>query len=578
MSQGQKLELTWMGKDHEDVLEPRILIEQPELNYGDYPTSLDPKESGNLLIHGDNLLALKALIAAGYGGQVKCIYIDPPYNTGSAFEHYDDNLEHSIWLSLMRQRLKLLRELLSEDGGSLWISIDDNECHYLKVMCDEIFGRANFVSNLIWQKKTAPQGHAQWFSDNHDHILVYARAKETWHPFLLPRTEEQNARYSRTDDPRGVYAPDNFTISLTGGARGAQYARTGVSENVYEITLPSGRRVLPPKGRCWLVKEDRYKELLQDNLIVFAKGGDGVPMIKRFLKDVRQGTVPLTILLHSDVGGNTEAKKEVREFNQQEIFSTPKPERLIERVLTLATKPGDLVLDSFLGSGTTSAVAHKMGRRWIGIELGDHAYTHCARRMQLVVDGTDQGGISRAQGWKGGGGYRFYELAPPLILTDDLGIPVINEQYDAERLAAAMALHQGYVYQPDKEVYWRQGYNQSKGFIYTTTQHITADLLNHIAAGLAGGETLLICCSSHDRGLESLHPQISLLRIPQRLLGTCTFKEPRAGYDLNIICPPAFEDEEDELTEEEDELTEESSPAESVQALGASDLFSNEGE
>lgn len=566
MSQGQKLELTWMGKDHEDVLEPRILIEQPELNYGDYPTSLKPEESGNLLIHGDNLLALKALIAAGYGGKVKCIYIDPPYNTGSAFEHYDDMQEHSIWLSLMRQRLKLLKELLSEDG-SIWISIDAHECHYLKVLCDEVFTRRAFIDEVIWQRSYAPINLKKTVSRSHDAILIYARRPEGFTLNKLPRSAEANSRYKNPDnDPRGPWQSDNLSVG------------PAVESNIYPITTPSGRVCWPPEGRSWVYSRERFDELVADNRIWFGADGNNTPRTKRFLSEVKDGITAMSLWLREEVGDTQEAKREVKALNKDDVFATPKPERLIERVLTLATKPGDLVLDSFLGSGTTSAVAHKMGRRWIGIELGDHAYTHCARRMQLVVDGTDQGGISRAQGWKGGGGYRFYELAPPLILTDDLGIPVINEQYDAERLAAAMALHQGYVYQPDKEVYWRQGYNRAKGFIYTTTQHITADLLNHIAAGLADGETLLICCSSHDRGLESLHPQLSLLRIPQRLLGTCTFKEPRAGYDLNIICPPAFEDEEDELTEDEDELTEESSPAESVQAVGASDLFSNEGE
>lgn len=565
MSQGQKLELTWMGKDHEDVLEPRILIEQPELNYGDYPTSLDPKESGNLLIHGDNLLALKALIAAGYGGQVKCIYIDPPYNTGNAFDRYDDNLEHSIWLNLMSQRFKFLHSLLREDGF-LFVNLDEQEHAYCKVMLDEIFQRDNFLGDFIWQKRKGGGNDSAFIALDHDYILAYAKnsAKEI-HPrkWTEAQTEEYKQRFREVDENGDRYYWDTV-------------ARNGL-QNPIIVSIPC------PDGSTLTINSQKSQASIEEGL----RNGS-VRLTKRVIKGVSvwslhhrvymgDGKRPRSII--NDVGTNKTAADEMLYlFGSKKAFPYPKPENLIQKILTLATKPGDLVLDSFLGSGTTSAVAHKMGRRWIGIELGDHAYTHCARRMQLVVDGTDQGGISRAQGWKGGGGYRFYELAPPLILTDDLGIPVINEQYDAERLAAAMALHQGYVYQPDKEVYWRQGYNRAKGFIYTTTQHITADLLNHIAAGLADGETLLICCSSHDRGLESLHPQISLLRIPQRLLGTCTFKEPRAGYDLNIICPPAFEDEEDELTEDEDEPTEESSPAESVQALGASDLFSNEGE
>jgi adenine-specific DNA-methyltransferase len=368
-----------------------------------------------MLIQGDNLEALKSLLPY-YAGKVKCIFIDPPYNTKSAFEHYDDNLEHSQWLAMMYPRLELLRALLSEDG-SIWVTIDDNEAHYLKVIMDEVFGRKNFVSNLIWQKKTAPQGHALYFSDNHDHLMVFSKNKDLWKINALKRTETQNARYNRTDDSRGLYTPDNFTISLTGGQRGAQYARTGVSDNIYQIELPSGRKVLPPKGRCWLVRQEKYFEMLEDNKIVFAKNGDGVPMVKRFLNEVKQGTVPLSVLLHDDVGGNTEAKKEVRIFNDENVFATPKPERLLERVLQIATNEGDLVLDSFLGSGTTAAVAHKMNRRYIGIEMGEHAVTHCQPRLQKVVDG-EQGGISKAVNWQGGGGFHFYRLSASIFDTD----------------------------------------------------------------------------------------------------------------------------------------------------------------
>lgn len=383
----------------------------------------DGASADNLLIQGDNLLALKALLPF-YRGQIKCIFIDPPYNTQSAFSHYDDRLEHSQWLSMMFPRLVLLRELLAENG-SIWVTLDDNEAHYCKVLMDEVFGRQNFVANLIWQKKTAPQAHAKWFSENHDSILVYAKDKSLWKPNLLARTSEHDAKYKRNDDIRGLYMPDNFTISLTGGARGAQFAKTGESPNIYPITLPSGRVVLPPKGRCWATREDKYKDLLKNDLIVFAKNGDGVPMIKRFLKDVRAGIVPLTVLLQNEVGGNSEAKKEVRSFNETNIFATPKPERLIQRILHIATNPGDLVLDSFLGSGTTAAVAHKMGRRYIGIEMGDHAETHCLPRLQKVIEG-EQGGISTAVGWQGGGGFRFCKLGSAAFDADGVIHPEVK--------------------------------------------------------------------------------------------------------------------------------------------------------
>lgn len=365
----------------------------------------------NMLIQGDNLLALKALMPL-YAGQVKCVFIDPPYNTQSAFEHYDDKLEHSQWLSMMYPRLVLLREMLSEDG-SIWISIDDSEGHYLKVLCDEVFGRKNFVANVVWQKKSSPQANSIWLSDSHDHLLVYARDKFKWRPNLLARTEEADSRYSNPDnDPRGPWTSGDFTISLTGGQRGAQFAKTGVSDNIFEITTPSGRKLFPTKGRCWGTNPTRFKELCDDNRIWFGENQNNVPRIKRFLSEVKDGIVATTVWLRTEVGDNQDAKREVTKFNDNDVFSTPKPERLLQRILELSTSPNDLVLDSFAGSGTTAAVAHKMGRRYIGIEMGEHALTHCVPRLQKVVDG-EQGGISKALSWQGGGGFSFYTLGEP---------------------------------------------------------------------------------------------------------------------------------------------------------------------
>jgi adenine-specific DNA-methyltransferase len=397
--------LDWVNKNQakettRDV--PYHLLKQEEV-YG--------SGDENLVIQGDNLLALKALIPF-YAGRVKCIFIDPPYNTQSAFEHYDDKLEHSQWLSMMYPRLVLLRDLLAEDG-SIWVSIDDSEGHYLKVLMDEVFGRGNFVANVIWEKKYAPQNNAIWLSDSHDHIHVYARSKNTWRPNQLPRSDEMNARYKNLDDdPRGVWKPSDFTISLSGGQRGAQYAKTGVSENIYEIVTPSGRKLQPARGRCWGASPTRYAELLADNRIWFGPDGNNVPALKRFLTDVQDGVVAKTIWFRHEVGDNQDAKREVVAVNQHEVFGTPKPEKLIQRILDLATKPNDIVLDSFLGSGTTAAVAHKMGRRYIGIEMGEHARTHCIPRLQKVVEG-EQGGISEAVNWKGGGGFRFCKLGEP---------------------------------------------------------------------------------------------------------------------------------------------------------------------
>lgn len=515
----QKLELTWIGKGNEPKLEPRILIENPECSYGDPST-------GNMLIHGDNLLALKAL-EQDFAGRVKCIYIDPPYNTGNAFEHYDDGLEHSQWLNLMKPRLVLLRNLLSTDG-SIWISIDDDESHYLKVLCDEVFGRRNFVSNVIWEKKFSPQNDAKWLSDSHDHILVYAKNKDIWRPNLLPRTDEMDSRYKNPDnDSRGVWTSSDFTV------------RTYNANCDYPITLPSGRIVNPPQSRCWMTNEENFQNLVHEGRIWFGSNGDGVPRIKKFLSDVKGGLTSMTIWKHTEVGHNQDAKKEIKLFNSDDVFATPKPEKLIERILYLASKENDIVLDSFLGSGTTAAVAHKMGRRWIGIELGEHAKTHCFPRLKAVVDG-EQGGISKAVNWQGGGGFKFYTLAPPLLSVDKFGNNVINESYDAQMLAAAMAKHEGFLFQPDEQKFWKQGRSSEQDYIFTTTHYLTREFLDAIAEDLTEEESLLVCCTQYESGLENAYSNINIRRIPGILLNRCEFKQD-SDYSLNIINSPLDE-------------------------------------
>ena len=389
----------------------RLLQYDSELSYGD-------AETENMLVQGDNLDALKALLPY-YSGKVKCIFIDPPYNTKSAFEHYDDNLEHTKWLEMMYPRLELLRELLSEDG-SIWITIDDNEAHYIKVIMDEIFGRKNFVANCIWQKKFSPQNDAKWLSDSHDHIVVFAKHKDTWRPLPLPRNEGMNKRYKNPDnDPRGVWTSADMSV------------KTYNPKTDYPITVPSGRVVNPSKSRCWIFSKEKYEEMVADNRIWFGEDGNNIPRIKIFLTEVKQGVTAMTIWLHQEVGHNQDAKKEVKQFHETEVFDTPKPERLIQRILNLATDRNDLVLDSFLGSGTTAAVAHKMGRRYIGIEMGEHAKTHCVARLRKVVDG-EQGGISKEVNWQGGGGYRFYHLGESVF--DENGN--INPDIEFVHLAA----------------------------------------------------------------------------------------------------------------------------------------------
>ncbi|UXZ53974.1 site-specific DNA-methyltransferase [Halomonas sp. 7T] len=404
--------LRWLTRD-EDVraaekVPYRLMEEAPELGYGD-------QNSGNMLIQGDNLDALKALLPY-YAGQVKCIYIDPPYNTGSAFEHYDDNLEHSKWLAMMWPRLELLRELLAEDG-SIWVSIDDDEAHYMKVMLDEVFGRKNFIVNALWQKRTSPDSRIH-MGDAHDHILVYGsqRARNNFNEIKL--TDEQAKAYKNPDnDPHGPWVSTDFTAQ---GYRPNQ---------MYEITTPAGEKYTPPQGRCWGNIEENFKRFLAEGRMWFGKNGKARPRIKNYLSEAK-GVKSWSWWTNKEVGNNQEAKKEINVlFGHTNAFDTPKPERLIQRVLQIATNPGDLVLDSFLGSATTAAVAHKMGRGYIGIEMGEHAVTHCVPRLKQVIDG-EQGGISEAQNWQGGGGFRFYKLGPPVFteggqIQPDIKFPVL---------------------------------------------------------------------------------------------------------------------------------------------------------
>jgi adenine-specific DNA-methyltransferase len=362
-------------------------------------------DGGNLLIQGDNLEALRALLPF-YRGRVKCIFIDPPYNTKSAFEHYDDNLEHSQWLSMMLPRLQLLRELLREDG-SIWVTIDDNEGHYLKVLMDEVFGRGNFVASVVWRKNYAPKSSARHFSVDHDYVLVFAKSADAWFPNPMSRRAEQDEVYKNPDnDPRGRWRPDNLS------------ARNPYSLGIYEIRTPGGRSIDgPPTGRYWAISKEKLEALHADRRIWWGKSGNNIPALKRFLAEVKQGRVPQTYWSWEEVGHTQDAKKEALALAPDGPFGTPKPEALVQRIVEIATNPSDLILDSFLGSGTTAAVAHKMGRRWIGIEMGDHAVTHCLPRLRKVVEG-EQGGISKTVNWQGGGGFRLLQLGAPLFYAD----------------------------------------------------------------------------------------------------------------------------------------------------------------
>lgn len=582
----KKLELTWYGKDKEINVEPRLLIERPELSNTDEATDTE-----NMLIHGDNLLALKAL-ESKYAGLVKCIYIDPPYNTGSAFEHYDDNLEHSIWLNLMRSRLKILKKLLSLDG-SIWIQIDDEEQAYLKVLCDEIFGRSNFINMISVNMKNiagaSGGGEDKRIKKNCEYVLVYAKDYSLLKMFkgayeyeeigrLVERYRQEGIswKYSSAlvDSGKKIYicstvdgSGDEIRIfkridykiksvkqimkeeKLSETEAYNKYARhffvsqmpqSSIRPRVMEKVKEIGRdselysiEYIPKSGRKkGVVYEQFYKG---ENFRLLAWLQDVSEEIEGVLyKKTLQGTY------WDFVSGTKNLTKE----GGVEFPNGKKPEALVSRIIKMCTETDDLVLDSFLGSGTTATVAHKMGRRYIGIEMGEHAYTHCKKRLDMVVSGDDKGGISKSVNWQGGGGYRFYELAPTLINKDEFGEFIINPEYSADMLAAAMALHEGFTYEPDSAVFWKQSHGNEKSYLFVTTRHLNAAFMDSIIGGMEDDEYLLIACCSFDKEVEKMNPHISVKKIPQMLLSRCEFD--KADYSLNIIHPPVYDDEEGE--------------------------------
>jgi len=517
-----KLELTWIGKDERPRLEPRILLEDPELSYHADRRVSEGDIFDNRLIFGDNLLALKAL-EQEFAGKVKCIFIDPPYNTGSAFEHYDDGVEHSLWLSMMRDRLELLRRLLADDG-SLWITLDDNEHAYCKVMCDEVFGRDNFVASLAWQKKVSPANDAKWFSGDQDHILVYARSKETWRPNRLPRTESQRDYYRNPDgDSRGPWNSAAYTCAKTADERPNLY---------YAITNPhTHEEIWPKRTRVWAYDADTHQKNEASGLVYWGRSGTSrVPRIKRFLEGSRD-VVPRSVWSYDEAGHTQEARMEMLALFPDDPFSTPKPERLLQRVLLTATRPADLILDSFAGSGTTGAVAQKMGRRWIMIELGDHARTHIIPRLRKVIDGDDPGGITDAVKWKGGGGFRYFCLAPSLLERDKYGNWVINKQYNSAMLAEAMCKHEGFTYAPSDSVYWQQGQSTERDFIYVTTQTLGREQLAQLSEDVGPDRSLLICCGAYRADVDEF-PNLTVKKIPRTVLHNCEWG--RDDYSLAV--------------------------------------------
>ncbi|MEI3038399.1 MAG: site-specific DNA-methyltransferase [Victivallales bacterium] len=584
-----KLELTWIGKEKPIEVEPRILLERPDLSRHGDADLIDTGIHDNMLIHGDNLLALKAL-EAKFAGQVKCIYIDPPYNTGNAFEHYDDNLEHSIWLNLMRVRLKILRNLLAEDG-TIWIQIDDEEQAYLKVLCDEVFGRNNFINMVSVNMKNiagaSGGGEDKRLKKNCEYILSYAKdysllplfngpyeykemseliqqyisEGKSWKYTTILVEPGEKEYFGSTIDGDGneikvfirknpimmsvkqmakkegisekeTYRKYGTKIFQTTNAQSS--IRTRVIDYRHENNIAEDLlsiEYIPRTGRNRGKSYEQFYKGEKGRLFVWLRDTSEVIDGELFKKDL-QGT-------YWDM--NSWMKNLTKEGNV-EFGNGKKPEQLVRQIFDMTTTPGDLVLDSFLGSGTTVAVAHKMGRRWIGVEMGDHAYTHCKVRMDKVIAGTDAGGITKSVKWQGGGGYTFYELAPTLVNIDPFGEAVINEEYSPDMLAAAMALHEGFTYQPDTVNFWKQAVANEKSFLFTTTKHLTAAYIDSIKSTMAEDEYLVIACCSFDAGIDRLSDHITIKKIPQMLLERCEFG--KADYALNIIHPPVLEDEE----------------------------------
>lgn len=541
-----RLELTWVGKYEEDRFEPRILIEDKEKSYGD-------ASSDNMLIHGDNLLALKAL-ERDYTGKIRCIYIDPPYNTGNAFEHYDDDLEHSIWLNMLYKRIRILHSLLAENG-TLWISIDSTEGHYLKVMCDEIFGRSNFVSDITYEKSNVTGlGQGGAIFNTGEKILVYKKnilelnevlASEKLSKKTMQRyrkyiqsggTKELVEEFESASNglPVRIYKHTDYVIgdislkqfeSRESEIRAQYYEffdtiyRTYVvqQENEFQNSLMARME----KNSLYSVEytPSRGRNGGKETTLFYHNGG-----LCAWLKDTAflEGRDVVKTTKLSNVWKNDDIPK--ADLGNEGGVAFPrskKPEKLIERILLMATNEGDLVLDSFLGSGTTAAVAHKMGRKYIGIELGDHCYSLCKKRLDRVIDGKDSNGVTKQYNWQGGGGYHFYELAPSLLVKNDkLPIYQINPSYTFEMLCEAICKIEGFRYKP-QDVF--HGHSSEKRFIHITTEFINAGYIKSLSARLAEGQSLLIYGTKVQSDMV-LPDNIEVKKIPKDLLEKCDFE------------------------------------------------------
>lgn len=547
MSAKTKLELTWIGKEHRPRLEPRILIEEPNLSH--YASiRREDDQFDNVLIRGDNLLGLKAL-ESGFSGRVKCAYLDPPYNTGSAFEHYDDGIEHSVWLSLLRDRLQIVERLLSIDGH-IFVQADDNEGHYLKVLMDEIFGRKNFIATFLWRKVDSPNDNKVPVTPNHEFIFCYAKDK-TQSRLNQKADPELVKAYGQVDEEGNRYRDRLLKKN------GKNSLREDRPSMFFPIPAPDGGEVLPihDDGReaCWALGKTAVFDLLSKDKIVWKRrngfsGEVWVPYTREWAPPSPTRPFPT---IWNDLHTTRQAKAHQKElFGAEQVFSTPKPEDLISRILELSTSSGDLVLDSFAGSGTTGAVAHKMGRQWLMVELGEHCETHIVPRLIKVIDGNDPGGITTAVDWKGGGGFRYFRLAPSLLEKDQFGQWVISKYYNPAMLAEAMCKHFGFTYAPSAEHYWLHGYSSETDFIYVTTNSLTHDQLRAISDEVGADRTLLICCKAFQGTNADNFANLTIRKIPGAILDRCEWG--KDDYSLKIEALPLIEEE--SVPEEEPEV------------------------
>ncbi len=559
MKQKTRLELTWVGKDKRPKLEPRILLEEPDKSYHARHRVTDNDIFDNKLIFGDNLLALKAL-EQEYTGKVKCVFIDPPYNTGSAFEYYDDALEHSIWLGLMRDRLEVIKRLLGPTGF-ICCHIDDSEGHYLKILMDEVFGRSNYLVTMYVQvrysEKTLKQDMA--FHKQVEQIHIYRkdysaqpiqnRKDLSFDKFCYYITELGTGRIITLGGKSvQVFKSDEWKVerkdgsatglkevwatgSILDGNSSGRFFRDFLSGRVIE----DGLRVLYKVGG---IGDDGlgYRYITGPARATATKGKyyQGVPLAK-LGPDAEKQTSPIENFY--DLAGNF---GNCRHEGGVDFRSGKKPEALLEIILKHFSSPGDIILDSFAGSGTTGAVAHKMGRRWIMIELGDHCHTHIIPRLQKVIDGEDQGGISKAVNWQGGGGFRYYRLAPSLLQQDHWGRWVVNKEYNPEMLAEAICKLEGFAYQPSDTVFWQQGYSTETDFIYVTTQTLSLAQLQILSDEVGEGRTLLICCGAF-RCKADHFSNLTIKKIPKMVLSRCEWGH--NDYSLNVDNLPQLETE-----------------------------------